>query len=102
MKLESAGVSINHFDAIVGGDMVEKIKPYPDCYLLACETLGVKPKHTLVGEDSDVGIQSAHAAGCNVIWVPDIQKVDPKIQKLAWCKVKSLDEIIPILQGVEK
>ncbi|GAA4100804.1 HAD-IA family hydrolase [Mucilaginibacter panaciglaebae] len=42
-------------------------KPYPDPFLAAAVKLGVDPKHCLVFEDGDPGVQSAIAAGMD--WV---------------------------------
>ena len=48
-------------------DMVEKGKPEPDLFLLACEKMGEKPEDCLVIEDSLVGIMAAQKAGMDVI-----------------------------------
>ena len=49
--------------ALVTADEVERKKPAPDAYLLACERVGVEPKHCLALEDSPRGAQSAVDAG---------------------------------------
>jgi beta-phosphoglucomutase-like phosphatase (HAD superfamily) len=41
-------------------------KPHPAPYALACRRLGVAPQETLAVEDSDVGAESARAAGLRV------------------------------------
>ena len=52
-------------------------KPHPDIYLLALsllnESLGsdIKPEECLVFEDGIIGVESARAAGMQVIWIPD-------------------------------
>ena len=46
-------------------------KPAPDIFLEAARRLGVDPKDCLAFEDSISGCQSAKAAGCVVIAVPD-------------------------------
>lgn len=58
------------FDTIVSGDMVERGKPDPDCYLLAAETLGVDPRRSVAIEDSEYGVAAAVAAGMATIAVP--------------------------------
>lgn len=62
---------LNHFDAFITGDQVEHAKPAPDCYLLACEQLNVKPENCLVFEDSTAGVTAAVAAGCQTVAIPD-------------------------------
>ena len=45
-------------------------KPHPEPYLIAADRLGVKPEHCLVFEDTDMGIESARAAGMASVKVP--------------------------------
>ncbi|AQS85392.1 MAG: HAD family phosphatase [Acetobacter aceti] len=51
------------FDAIVTIEDVGRPKPAPDIYLLAAKRLGVEPSCCLVFEDSNEGLEAAHAAG---------------------------------------
>jgi len=71
MYLEEAKLS-SYFDTIVTADLVERAKPAPDIFLKAAENLGLAPAQCLVFEDSPIGVEAAHAAGCNVIVVPDL------------------------------
>jgi HAD superfamily hydrolase (TIGR01509 family) len=64
------------FDAIVTSDDVERSKPAPDLYLLACERLGVAPADALALEDSPSGIAAAKAAGLTCIAVPQFAETD--------------------------
>ena len=64
------------FDAIVTSDDVERSKPAPDLYLLACERLGVAPTDALALEDSASGIAAAKAAGLTCIAVPQFVETD--------------------------
>ncbi|PUA79884.1 HAD family hydrolase [Nocardioides currus] len=50
-------------DLVVTAEDVVDGKPYPACYLLACERLGLEPATTLAAEDSTAGVQAAVAAG---------------------------------------
>lgn len=59
----------SYFDILVTGDDVLKHKPAPDAYLLAAERLGVNPSSCLAFEDSDIGVESARAAGMMVVRV---------------------------------
>jgi HAD superfamily hydrolase (TIGR01509 family) len=65
--LEAAGVLPLFGAAVYGGD-VQRHKPAPDPYLLALGKLGVS--RALVVEDSEAGLQSARAAGLDVLHVP--------------------------------
>lgn len=70
-KLAIVGIEA-HFDLIITLDDVTAAKPAPDPYKLAAQRLGVAPARCLVFEDSEVGAQSAHRAGCVVVQVPDV------------------------------
>jgi phosphoglycolate phosphatase len=67
--LERAGLA-PRFAAVVCGDMVERGKPDPMCYLVACERLGVRPEEALVVGDSENDALAARAAGMRVLCVP--------------------------------
>ncbi len=60
------------FKAVVTVDDVTRPKPDPEPYLLAARLLGVHPSRCLVFEDSEVGAEAAHRAGCVVVQVPDL------------------------------
>ncbi|MEY4984152.1 MAG: hypothetical protein RIR62_2418 [Pseudomonadota bacterium] len=70
-KLRRAGLD-HHFATVVTFHDVAAPKPAPDPYLLAAERLGVDPARCVVFEDSEVGAESAHRAGCVVVQVPDM------------------------------
>jgi HAD superfamily hydrolase (TIGR01509 family) len=61
---------MDKFETIVGAEDYQNSKPAPDAYLLAATRLGVAPKDCLVFEDTDMGIQSATAAGMASVKVP--------------------------------
>jgi HAD superfamily hydrolase (TIGR01509 family) len=73
--LQSAGFG-ETFDAVVSSDDVERPKPAPDLYLLACERLGVPPADALALEDTTSGIAAAKAAGMACIAVPQFAETD--------------------------
>lgn len=73
--LATAGMS-DVFGVIVTSDDVERAKPAPDIYLLACERLGVTPAEAVALEDSASGIAAAKAAGLTVIGVPQYAETD--------------------------
>lgn len=64
--LERAGL-LDRFETLVCGGDVRNHKPAPDPYLLAASRL--KAQHPLVIEDSDAGVESARAAGFDVLRV---------------------------------
>ena len=55
----------SYFDFIIGGDQVNRNKPYPDIYNKAIEKLGTF--YNLVIEDSPTGILSGKASGSFVL-----------------------------------
>lgn len=61
------------FQQIVTGDNenVKHGKPAPDIFLEAAKQLEFHPSECLAFEDSVLGAQSAKAAGCHVVAVPD-------------------------------
>ncbi|WP_294484180.1 HAD family phosphatase [uncultured Ruminococcus sp.] len=90
---EMTEVGLLHcFDAIIGGDMVEKSKPEPDIYITACRKLGFDPKNTFAVEDSRNGIISASAAGMMPILIPDLIEPDEEMLEKAYVKLDSLME----------
>jgi HAD superfamily hydrolase (TIGR01509 family) len=60
------------FPTVVTVDDVARAKPDPEPYLLAARLLGVAVARCLVFEDSEVGAEAAHRAGCVVVQVPDV------------------------------
>jgi HAD superfamily hydrolase (TIGR01509 family) len=67
--ISQAGLA-NYFDYIIGNDIKElRKKPAPDTYLFAAELLGVTPEKCIVVEDSLLGAEAGHAAGCFTIGV---------------------------------
>ena len=71
LELEEAGI-LQHFDAVLGGDMVERSKPEPDIFLAAAKAVGAEPARCYVLEDSYNGIRAAYRAGMHPIMVPDM------------------------------
>jgi beta-phosphoglucomutase len=57
------------FDAVVGGEDVEKGKPDPEVFLIAAAMLRMPPRRCMVFEDSLSGIEAAHRAGMTVVAV---------------------------------
>lgn len=101
-RLMGAKLDLTLFDAIVGGDEVERGKPAPDIFLKAAKKLNVPPDKCLVLEDSDSGILAADAAGMIAIMVPDhaIRLADPPavILERVYRRFNSLMDVLNYLQ----
>lgn len=54
------------FEIVVASNDVQNGKPHPEPYLITVEKLKESPENCLVIEDSDNGVLSAKAAGCQV------------------------------------
>ena len=54
---------LDKFETLVCAEDYERSKPDPEPFLIAAKRLGVRPKDCLVFEDTEMGIQSATAAG---------------------------------------
>lgn len=89
----------DRFETIVCGDEIENGKPEPDIFLKAAEKLAVTPERCVVIEDSANGIRAAHAAGMNVIMVPDLKGPTEEILKLVYKVYPSLYEVKTLLEG---
>ena len=63
-KLIKANI-FDYFSYVIGGDQVERNKPYPDIYNKAISEL--QTTKNIVIEDSPPGISSGKAAGCFVV-----------------------------------
>ncbi len=59
------------FDALQTADGLERGKPDPEIYALACRGLGLPPAQCVVLEDARNGVLAGKAAGCPVIAVPN-------------------------------
>lgn len=96
-SLTCAGI-IDRFDGIVGGSIAERGKPYPDPYIKAAELAGAARSDCLAVEDSKNGVISATEAGIKCVYIKDILDIPAEVEKLAFRRVNSLDEIIDIIK----
>lgn len=70
IKLTLEGLAINHFfHSTTGGHQVVKGKPDPEIFLLAAKKIGIPPSECLAFEDTQSGINSALAAGMQVVGI---------------------------------
>lgn len=65
-------IDFDAFDIIFAGDQVTRPKPFPDPYLMACESLGVTPNQCVALEDSPNGVASSVAAGVPTLGIPHV------------------------------
>jgi HAD superfamily hydrolase (TIGR01509 family) len=61
---------LDRFPILVGSEDYVHSKPAPDCFLLGAARVGITPRDCLVFEDTEMGIQSATAAGMASVRVP--------------------------------
>lgn len=85
------------FDAIVGGDMIERGKPDPEIYLKAAEAVGVKPENCLVLEDAPPGLLAASRAGMTPVMIPDLLPPDEHTRAISFRVLPSLAEVPPLI-----
>lgn len=69
VNLESIGLDVEIFDALITGNDIKHKKPAPDIFLKAAQKLGVDPAECVVFEDAVTGVQAAKAAGCRCVGV---------------------------------
>lgn len=86
------------FDHMVFGVEVNRGKPYPDIFQKACEYAKEPPENCLVLEDSESGIQAAHAAGIDVICIPDMKEPGPEFENMSAAKLSCLFDVIAWLE----
>ena len=94
--LDRLGLS-EKFDCICSGHDVPHGKPAPDIYLHAAASLGLNPENCLAIEDSPAGIQSAYAAGCHPVLVPDLDGSTEELRKLLHAEVDTLPELLQLI-----
>lgn len=90
---------IDYFQVIVSGENLQRSKPEPDIYLMACEKLGVHPAEAYAIEDSYNGIRSASRAGMRPIMVPDLLPVTDEMRQLGAMTFTDLLEVKQYLQA---
>ncbi|AWB68423.1 HAD family phosphatase [Saccharobesus litoralis] len=92
---------LEQFQTIVTAENTQRKKPEPDCYLLACQQLEVKPEHTLVIEDSNPGCLAAIRAGCKTLCVPDMVPITSEIEKQLFARYDSLNQALSLLDSLD-
>ena len=57
------------FEIIITQESTNNLKPDPECYLLAMEFAGIGSEHTIIFEDSEVGLLAAKRSGAYPIHI---------------------------------
>ena len=99
-RLKSSKI-FDYFEYVVGSDMVEKGKPYPDVYCTASEKLFVKPKHCLAIEDSDIGAQAVLSAGMSLVIIPDICDISLETKQRSKAVFESLGAFLEWMKSID-
>lgn len=97
--LTDAGLR-HHFKTLVTRDDVHNGKPHPEPYLTAAARLAVEPANCLAIEDSHNGVRSAHAAGMQVIMVPDLLAPIDEIAALCIAVMENLDQVRAVFENI--
>ncbi len=69
-NLERIGL-MRFFPVIITADEVGNVKPHPDLFLAALQTMHIAPDEAVGFEDSPNGITAAKAAGMRIIAIPN-------------------------------
>lgn len=97
-RLARSGLT-GYFTHIICGTDVSKHKPDPEIYLTLMERFQAKQEECIILEDFLHGLQAGKAAGCDVVFVPDLVRRFEGEELFYRYKVSSLEEVIPILQA---
>lgn len=88
-----------YFHVIIGGDEIQRGKPFPDIYIKAAGRLKLSPEQCVAIEDSKNGVHSAKDAGCFCIGVvnpnsghQDLSRADKIIDNFRRLNVDSVIE----------
>lgn len=81
---------------LVAGDDINRTKPWPDPYLAMLAHLEITAAQTIVVEDTDLGIQSATAAGITQVYAWPHALSGGEHYQQAYAIISTLDDIAPI------
>ncbi len=96
-NLHLAGLALERFATVIGGDEVPHGKPAPDIFQAVADKLRVSSHKCLVLEDSNGGVKAAHAAGMVPVMVPDLIPPTEESIRLAYRILPSLHEVLPLV-----
>jgi HAD superfamily hydrolase (TIGR01509 family) len=90
---------VERFDAIVARGDYARGKPHPEPFLTAAAKIRVTPQACLALEDSHNGVRAAHAAGMQVMMVPDMLEATEEMRGLCVHVGETLHEVALILNS---
>ncbi|EOR27875.1 MULTISPECIES: HAD family phosphatase [Clostridium] len=92
----------DYYDYVLCGDEVTKSKPNPEVFLKVAEKLDVPSEECIVLEDSEAGTIAASRARMTTIIIPDLKEPNEDIERLAFKKVRNLEEVIDVVEKLHK
>jgi len=96
--LKRAGVD-GRFEGFICWEDYSRGKPDPEPYLTALRRSGENASDCIAVEDSATGLISATAAGLRCVLIRDTALIPPETAKLAHVELKSLNDIIELING---
>jgi HAD superfamily hydrolase (TIGR01509 family) len=94
-------LKIDYFNLILSLDSQGlKAKPDPEGYIKAMRTLGIRPKNTIILEDSEKGIKAAKASGALAICLRE-NLPNNYLPKGADLYVKNIQELINKIEDIK-
>ncbi len=97
-KLNDADIR-KYFSTVICGDQVARSKPHPDIYLKAGEAIGANMSQSLGLEDSANGVRAAHAAGLQVIQIPDRTPPTPELLQIGHRVCNNMNDVLDLLKN---
>ncbi|MBR6778841.1 MAG: HAD family phosphatase [Clostridia bacterium] len=97
-SLSDENISSDDFKVIASGDMKINPKPNPDIYLYVCKQLDLDPSQCIVLEDSYLGVEAGHNAGCFTIMIPDTLPANNHMKKTADLILNNLNQVVDFLK----
>lgn len=100
-NLDRAGIA-HYFEAAVGGDQVLRGKPHPEIFIAAARAINLEPAQCIAVEDSYNGVESAYAAGCMVVMIPDLLPPTSRTRSLMAAQLEALSQLPGLIESLEK
>ncbi len=97
-KLTDAGIR-HYFLTVTCGDQVAISKPHPEIYQKAGASVNADMGRSYGLEDSANGVKAAHAAGLNVIQIPNLVPPSEELLKLKHTVFESMFDVLELLRS---
>ena len=97
-KIIDAGIR-DYFLTITCGDQVAISKPHPEIYQKAGASIGADMSRSYGLEDSANGVKAAHAAGLNVIQIPNLVPPSEELLQLGHTVYDSMHDVLNLLKS---